>query len=166
MKRGTILALTLAGVGLAVLSFARSRPALVWNASASAPIGLYQLQDRPWTRGDRVAVRPDAALALDLDRRHVLPEGRLLLKRVAAINGDTVCRRGPAVTINGETAALARDLGRSGDPLPVWDGCRTLASNEVFLLGDTAMSYDGRYFGVTRAGAVLGPVRRVIPWGD
>ena len=40
--------------------------------------------------------------------------------------------------------------------MPWWSGCRTLEASERFLLMDSALSFDGRYFGVTRSGDVLG----------
>ncbi|MGE0294633.1 MAG: S26 family signal peptidase [Hyphomonadaceae bacterium] len=35
-------------------------------------------------------------------------------------------------------------------------GCRTLEADEVFLLGDTADSFDGRYWGPTRLQSISG----------
>ena len=43
-----------------------------------------------------------------------------------------------------------------GEPLPSWQGCTSLNEGQVFLPGDTAGSYDGRYFGVTRANEIIG----------
>jgi type IV secretory pathway protease TraF len=42
------------------------------------------------------------------------------------------------------------------EPLPSWQGCTSLNEGQVFLLGDTAGSYDGRYFGVTGTREVVG----------
>src|SRR3546814_4398363 len=50
---------------------------LLWNASASAPIGLYRIN--PFARpavGDMVAVAPPPALARFMAERHYLPVGR------------------------------------------------------------------------------------------
>src|SRR3546814_8827768 len=58
---------------------------LLWNASASAPIGLYRIN--PFARpavGDMVAVAPPPALARFMAERHYLPVGVPLLKHVAA----------------------------------------------------------------------------------
>jgi len=131
---------------------------LVWNATASAPIGLYYIEHDAWEVGDRVAVHPSAALAQDLDRRGVLPSGKLLIKRVAAARGDTVCRQQERVTVNGALAATARSTSHAGGLLPVWAGCMTLGINDVLLLGDTPESYDGRYFGVTSTETIVGRV--------
>lgn len=135
---------------------------LVWNTTASAPAGLYSIEQGTWGVGDRVAVRPSAALAEDLDRRGILPLGKLLIKKVVAGRGDTVCRYGERVTVNGSLAAIAKIASRAGELLTSWNGCRRLGASEVLLLGDTADSYDGRYFGVTLAEDVVGRVSMVV----
>lgn len=131
---------------------------LVWNTTASAPAGLYSIEQGTWSVGDRVAVRPSPDLADDLDRRGILPRGKLLIKKVVAGLGDEVCRDGERVTVNGSRAAVAKVASRGGEALPSWTGCRSLGASEVLLLGDTADSYDGRYFGVTLAEDIIGRV--------
>jgi type IV secretory pathway protease TraF len=110
-------------------------PRLIWNASASAPVGLYTVRaaaDLGVT--DLVAVDVPEPLASFLSQREYLPRGAPLMKRVAALPGQTVCRIGRNVSVNtiamGE--ALARD--RRGRELPVWRGCRTLGASEIFLM--------------------------------
>ena len=88
--------------------------------------------------------------------RGVLPRGKLLIKRVIAGAGDAVCRRDGAVLVNDEILAQAKLNDSTGEPLPSWQGCASLNEGQVFLLGDTAGSYDGRYFGVTRANEIVG----------
>ena len=116
----------------------------------------------PWTRGDRVAVLPGEALGADLERRGVLPKGKLLIKRVAALTGDRVCRQEAIVSINGEIAAKVRDVDSQGVQLGSWQGCVTLDDGQVFLLGDTPGSYDGRYFGVTPSAEIVGQAAIVL----
>lgn len=131
---------------------------LVWNFTPSIPTGLYSIEDRDWRRDDRVALKPSGHLLELLQTAGVLKEGRLLMKRVAGYAGDEVCRKGQLVTINGVTAASAR----TGQALPSWSGCFLLDSGDVFLLGETANSFDGRYFGVTSAGDIVGPLRALF----
>ena len=152
----------LAAIVALALPVAAGSAQLVWNVTASAPAGLYRIVREPWIRGDRVAVLPGEVLGADLDRRGVLAKGRLLIKRVAARTGDRVCRQGAEVGINGEPAGKARDLGSQGVQLPSWQGCITLGDGQVFLLGDTPGSYDGRYFGVTRASDVIGRAQLLL----
>src|SRR5204863_352010 len=68
-------------------------PRVIWNASASAPIGLYRIHpDRDPAIGVLVAVTPPKRLSRWLSARGYLPEGVPLLKHVAAKAGQRVCR--------------------------------------------------------------------------
>lgn len=133
------------------------RGSFVWNFTSSIPLGLYRIEDRDWARGERVAVMPSGALADILEVSAVLKKGRVLLKRTAAAGGDWVCRDGVRITINGALAATAL----TDASLPYWSGCRLLGRGDVFLLGETKNSFDGRYFGVTSSADVVGPVSAI-----
>lgn len=161
-KRVAILTMSAAGLAMLAAPTSMTPARLVWNASPSAPTGLYSIEHGVWRVGDRVAVKPSMVLAQDLDRRNILPKGKLLLKRVAAGQGDIVCREGQSVTVNANLVATARAASSAGAPLPGWRGCQTLGSSDVLLLGDTAASYDGRYFGVTSADEILGRASLLI----
>ncbi|MGD9866325.1 MAG: S26 family signal peptidase, partial [Pseudodonghicola sp.] len=85
----------------------------------------------------------------------------LLLKRIAAVSGMTVCRDGLDIAIGGTVVAQAASADQQGRPLPRWTGCVTLGTDDVFLLiTDVADSLDGRYFGPLSADTILG---RAIP---
>jgi type IV secretory pathway protease TraF len=102
MRRPITLGLAVGGVALLGLSaLPTPRPWLVWNASASAPIGLYRVVAGPVERGDWVLVRPPAEVAVLAAERAYLPLGVPLVKRVAALGGDAVCNRKGALFING-----------------------------------------------------------------
>jgi len=133
-------------------------PRVIWNASASAPIGLYRIHpDRDPAVGTLVAVTPPERLARWLSGRGYLPEGVPLLKHVAAKTGQRVCRIGAVVRVDGRRVAIARLADGRGRPLPVWQGCRTLGPGEIFLLNPTVPdSLDGRYFGSLPASSVIG----------
>lgn len=132
-------------------------PRFVWNATASAPIGLYRLTaiDRPVV-GDLVAVMPPPALARFLDERRYLALGVPLLKHVAARSGATVCRASARVTVDGRVVAIARTSDSHGRALPVWRGCRVLRAHDLFLLNAVPDSMDGRYFGPLSSDRLLG----------
>lgn len=157
--------LALVGVALIAASFLPRRPMFVWNFTASAPVGLYRTLDRPWMRGDWVAVEPSPELRAALADLGVLESRRLLVKRVAATSEDEVCREGADVRINGRLAATARPASLSGAPLPSWSGCRRLGPNDIFLLGQADGSFDGRYFGITDAGEIVAPLVLLLPVG-
>jgi type IV secretory pathway protease TraF len=158
----------LAGMALAAASFLPRRPMLVWNFTASAPVGLYRALPRPASgpitaRGDWVAVEPSPASRTMMVELGILERGRLLVKRVAAVAGDEVCRAGVEVRINGRLAATARTTSSSDVPLPTWSGCRRLGPNDVFLLGQAEGSFDGRYFGITGTDEIVAPLNLLLP---
>ena len=129
---------------------------LLWNASASAPRGLYLLHPaQPLRIGALVAARPPAPLAHFAALRGYLPLGVPLLKHVAALDGQTVCRFAQRVTIDGHVVAIAHKRDSGGRLLLSRQGCRTLRASEVFLLNATIPDlFDGRYFGVLSADAI------------
>ena len=157
IRRKLPLALGLAGC--AALTRAPA-PRLIWNTTASAPIGVYRvLADGALSRGDLVALQPPPPLAKALAERGVLPRGVPLLKPVAALPGDTICRFGQVVGVAGQPVATARSRDRRGQALPVWRGCRRLAPGEPFLLNPARDdSFDGRYFGPLPTAGLIGRV--------
>jgi conjugative transfer signal peptidase TraF len=161
--RGPILAVMALGVGATALPQHDDRPPwLVWNASASVPIGLYAVDTIIDAHtGDLVVVRPPEPLALFLADRGYLPRGVPLLKHVAAVAGQRVCRIGRSVTVDAIEMAEARERDGRGRALPVWEGCRVIRRDEVFLMNPQSTdSLDGRYFGPLPATSVVG---RAIP---
>ena len=136
---------------------------LVWNASASAPTGLYRLRPKaPARRGDMViAWTPGPARELAA-KRHYLPANVPLVKRVAAAPRDEVCAAASSVLINRRPVAIRQRVDGAGRPMPWWNGCRHLGPSEYFLLMDSPGSFDGRYFGVTRSEELVG--QAVLLW--
>lgn len=157
-KQVALLVVSVIAVAMLGVSITTSNPRLVWNFTPSIPTGLYIIEDRDWRRDDRVALKPSGHLLELLRASGVLKDGRLLMKRVAADAGDEVCRKGQEVTINGVAAALARQ----DQLLPSWSGCHVLEIGDVFLLGDADNSFDGRYFGVSSAVDIVGPVHSIM----
>ncbi len=129
---------------------------LLWNGSASAPGGLYLLGPAwPLHVGEMVAFAPPEPVARFAAMRGYLPLGVPLLKHIAALNGQTVCRVAHIVTIDGRAVAIARERDSLGRSMPSWRGCRTLRAGEVFLLNPAIPdSFDGRYFGVLPANSI------------
>jgi conjugative transfer signal peptidase TraF len=124
-------------------------PRLMWNASASVPIGLYALHPVDVLQiGELLVVTPPQPIASFLDARGYLPKSVSMLKHVAALPGQTVCRTNRTITIDGIVVGVALDRDHLGRPLPVWQGCRLLAVGEIFLMNQQSeSSLDGRYFG-------------------
>lgn len=155
---GYVIVTCLSATAIGVSASVPVTPWLLWNASASAPVGLYLIQpDDHFEVPDLVAVAPPSPLAHMLDQRGYLPLGVPLLKRIAALPGQQVCRRDRAVTVDGIAIAEAREQDSAGRALPVWRGCRRIADGEVFLLNwQHPDSLDGRYFGPLPRNAVIG----------
>lgn len=146
---------------LATTLLVEPRPRLVWNASASAPVGLYAVGDgAALARGDMVIARVPGKFRMMAARRHYLPANVPLVKRVIAASGDEVCAIGARVMVNGRLVARRLDRDGAGRRMPWWSGCAELRPGEYFLLmTDSAASFDGRYFGVTGAGDIVGRAR-------
>lgn len=148
----------------ALLLPAIHRPALrlVWNVTASVPVGLYRIVPDPvQRRGELVAVRTSPALARFMASRGYVEAGALLVKPVAAVADQQVCRTGAILTIDGEKVATARATDHAQRPLPVWTGCRRLRAGTVFLLAPLVpASFDGRYFGPVATNSIVG---RAVP---
>lgn len=167
MKRPAILPLAATLVGIALVGFsaiAHPQPHLVWNASASTPIGLYRVVSGRPERGDFVLVRIPKSIEKLAAIRGYLPAGVPLIKRIAAVAGDDVCAFDGAIMVNGDIVARQRKADRAGRFLPRWNGCRELVQGELFLLGDTPDSFDSRYLGPVTSARVIG---RLVPlWID
>ncbi|UNU44488.1 S26 family signal peptidase [Sphingopyxis sp. YF1] len=155
--RATVAATLLFGGSFVAVAWVAPAPRLLWNASASAPIGLYRVDTgaRP-AAGDLVAIEPPPPLGDWLAQRGYLPRGVPLLKRVAGVPGQRICRTGAFVTIDGHGAARAVARDRLRRPLPIWLGCRIIGRGEFFLLNAAPDSLDGRYFGAISATGLVG----------
>ncbi|HLO20963.1 MAG TPA: S26 family signal peptidase [Sphingomicrobium sp.] len=157
-----IAAVTLSLLPLVATALLRPRPLLVWNASASSPLGLYAVGPADLRQGQMalawapVAARRLAAL------RHYLPYDVPLVKNVSAVAGARVCANGDVVLVDGRPAAVRLKHDRSGRTMPWWSGCRRLRQGDLFLLsGGVPDAFDGRYFGVTRKSEVIGRARLI-----
>jgi conjugative transfer signal peptidase TraF len=155
---GYVMMTYFSGLGIAVASLVTVPVKLLWNATASTPLGLYRLGAADHLkRGDLVAIMPDMGLADFMVARGYIGRGVPLLKHIAALSGDSVCRRDNHVTVNGRVTAEALPRDHLGRPLPVWRGCRRLSEGEIFLLNSGVRdSLDGRYFGALKVSAILG----------
>lgn len=164
----TALHVSLAVVGtalpvLGILHAVAGGPSpLLINESPSVPRGIYVRTTHEVAVGRLVVLTPPAQAKVYLGRLGA-PPGAQLLKRVAATGGEPACaRKGRLVWPRGAVATLPRD--RAGRDLPRWRGCRRLAADELLVVGDTAASFDSRYFGPIRRADVRAVYREAWRW--
>ena len=152
------IVMTFGAVVLVMSTMGEATPTYIWNASRSVPIGLYQLHpaDRLVVT-ELVAVRPPEPLATFLDLNGYLPIGVPMLKRVLALPGQSVCRKGQTISVDAIDMGEAQSRDSRGRPLPVWQGCRVVGAKEIFLMNwQSEHSLDGRYFGFVPQSSVVG----------
>jgi conjugative transfer signal peptidase TraF len=162
----TVLATALSSLALGTSVFIEPSKRLIWSASASAPIGLYLIQPTDdLDVADLVAVAAPPLIAEFLSDRGYLTMGTPMMKRILALPGKTVCRQGLDIVAYGSTIGHAREYDSAGRKMPVWQGCRRISDDELFLMNfDVPDSVDGRYFGPFPRASVTG---RALPvWTD
>ena len=166
-RRGAVIG-GAAAIGIALLSLRAAfppAPRLVWNASASAPIGLYRLTPgKPSRPGEMVVAQVPARWRRLAAKRGYLPANVPLVKRVAAVAGDEVCAVGQAITVNGRPVTERRIFDGRGRRMPFWLGCIRLRGRQLLLLMAAPDSFDGRYFGVTEGRDIIGKARLIWAW--
>jgi type IV secretory pathway protease TraF len=120
--RAAMLAATVFGVSALALPLAiNPSPRVIWNASASVPIGLYVVTPAAKLQvNDLVVVRPPGDVAKFLADGGYLPPGVPLVKRVLALPAQTICRMGHTITVDSIAVGDARERDSHGRALPVW----------------------------------------------
>lgn len=163
MTRPAVMALAAGLTGCLLIAGAdrKSRPPkLVFNTTASAPIGFYWVDQTAPSVGEIAVVQPPPHLARWMAQRRYLPMNVPLLKTVAAVGGARVCSVQGVVSIDGVETVRALERDRLGRRLSAYAGCRRLAGDEVFLLNAaTPASLDSRYFGPLKRDAIVGRAR-------
>jgi len=161
-RLGYVLATYIAAMGAVATAVVPTSTKLIWNATASAPIGLYTVEPADAIEvPELVAVLPPEPLASFMISRGYVGSGVPLLKRVLGLPGQRVCRTGRTITVDAVEMGAALERDRVGRELPVWQGCRVVAEGQLFLMNwEVPDSLDGRYFGMLPALAVIG---RAVP---
>ncbi|QOZ26660.1 S26 family signal peptidase [Bradyrhizobium sp. CCBAU 51753] len=166
-RRRAILATMCCGIVMLCTGFAGRAPLLIYNASGSAPLGFYMIEQRLPVRGELAVLRPPPSIELLIVAHEIAPAAVPLLKRVAAVRGDEVCRsKDPtdAITIGGKVIAEVQEKDHAGRPLPSWEGCMRLVDGEYFLLQPHPLSFDSRYFGPILRCDILGVAHPLWTW--
>ena len=116
---------------------------LVWNASASAPVGLTGS-----SRGCRSARRHGGCLdsragSSARGETSLLPANVPLVKQRRGRRRRPRLRGPQVISINGRPVAAREASDTRGRPMPWWNGCRNLRRQEYFLLMDRACHSTG-----------------------
>ena len=99
MRAGCFAVITIAAVFATII--APPRVLLVWNTTASVPVGLYVVSRATPRRGDLFVIQLPPEMETLAVSRAILTPNTPVLKPIAALFGDRVCRLGAAVTITG-----------------------------------------------------------------
>jgi conjugative transfer signal peptidase TraF len=166
LRIAVLAAMSAANIAMLVGLYVHA-PLIVYNASGSAPLGFYYLENRLPSRGEVAVIRPPPLLEALMAARGILPAAVPLVKQVTAVGGDEVCRSregAGTLAVNGRVVAEVLDKDREGRPLPSWDGCIRLVDGEFFLLQPHPHSFDSRYFGPVLRCDILGVARPIWTW--
>ena len=147
-------------LGVLVLTAVVSTRWVRLNLSPSVPVGLYRLTAVPAevSRGTLVVLPVPAAL------QPVWSSWVPLLKPVAGVPGDDVCRQGSTLVVAGvDYGPVEREA--QGRPLPALAlGCQTIPAGRVFLASPVPKSLDGRYFGMTPIATLTAQATPLCTW--
>jgi type IV secretory pathway protease TraF len=156
-KHNNIVTVATVGVALlAVKPVIDPAPLVIWNASASVPIGWYLVSKHQPEIGEIAVIKLVDWVQLYASDRGYLPQNVLLLKPVFAIHASVICRFGTYVFVDGKQVAKAKIFDKKHRLLPVWRVCKELTSTQYFVLGRHRDSFDSRYFGPIEQKQVVG----------
>lgn len=150
-----------AGLLACGLLLARVPAWVIYNGSPSVPVGFYVRDQRPVGLGAYVTLRAEDAAPAYAQFRDFTDRTDRFIKRVAATGGARICADGDRVILADGAVLDRASRDAAGHALPAWQGCRTLGADEIFLVGDTANSFDSRYWGPVRRDVIDGVWRRL-----
>lgn len=130
------------------------------NTTPSVPVGLWRIAGKAEKNGYVFVTafeHPGYRMAAE---RGYLTDGKAMVKRVVATEGDLVSYDASerAVTVNGAYIPMTEILSRDteGRDLPAASFPRRLVSGEAWLSSENVRGYDSRYFGPVPLEALQG----------
>ncbi|WP_036993417.1 conjugative transfer signal peptidase TraF [Metapseudomonas furukawaii] len=145
------------------------------NTTHSLPVGFYRVVQEPVAPGAVVLACPPVSAATSAaQQRGYLGASwdcpgnyQRVIKRVAGLQGATVENGALGLRVNGQllpnSKAVAAD-SRGRALLPFFEAPVTLAPGQVLIVGDTANSFDSRYFGPIEHSQIRAVLRPVWTW--
>jgi len=141
--------------------------AILYNDSASVPLGFWIKTSDTVSVGAVIGFRPPlAAMPYVTAHMPAYVRAKLILKYVAAVAGDQICRTADGTfSVNGHALGRAVTVDGHGNRLPVWQGCETLEGGEVAVFSDHIPdSFDSRFYAAIPAGDIFGVYRPFWTW--
>jgi len=173
--RGLPMLLALASVIVAIVAVFWTFRLRIALTDSACPPGIYQMVNRPISRGDLVIACLPPELAQFAEARGYLARGHgcgdgiePVGKRLGALPGDTVEVTRGYIAVNGRRLANSATLRRDSQGRAVqhvtW-GSYTVPPDQVWLLGTKdARSWDSRYFGPVPIGSVRAQLEPLVTW--
>ncbi|HHS8316189.1 TPA: conjugative transfer signal peptidase TraF [Legionella pneumophila] len=145
------------------------------NTSKSVPPGLYWITNQPIQKGAFVLVCPSKTKPFEVARaRGYISYGfcpgdfGYLIKRVAAMGGDTVTVNDLGVWVNQHLLPYSKPLKQDMNlrPLHAWHlkAYRLLDTEVLLMTHESPTSFDARYFGPLNRQQVQAVLRPVWTW--
>ncbi len=136
------------------------KPKLLYNPSASAPIGWYKLVDKSSLEiGDQVAAYAPGWARKLADERRYLPYEYPMIKTIWAGSGAIICTKNNRISVPNYPVITSLSQDSLGRDMPTLSGCFTLKADEYFLVSpDVQAGFDSRYFGAVHRESILGRV--------
>jgi conjugative transfer signal peptidase TraF len=150
MRLARLRVLVLVGVVAAAASASAALVAarLVWNDTASVPLGLYLRRPMWAVAVGRTVILPiPASVRTLVAARRYLPLDHVLMKVVVALPGDRVCLDGHDYRVNGQLIAPVRAADSRGRTLDPYLFCGDVPAGQAFVATPAPLSFDSRYFG-------------------
>lgn len=144
-----------------------ARRDLIYNATASYPLGFYRLRAKDsFERGDLVIFAvPPGVRDLVRDRSYIPPRGDLM-KTIIGVAGDRYCLRDDYFYVRGLPVGPVFKTDARSQPLPrLTTGCREVPSGSVLVASRSIeRSFDSRYFGPIPTHTILGVTEPLWTW--
>ena len=137
-----------------------------FNITPSKPVGIYRLVPGRVERGAIVLLKQPHNTAASVLQPYV-PANLPLIKRVAALPGDSVRVESDGIYVNGvrwpeSVPLLHDDEGRALHPYPF--GAYRVAAGKVWVMSNHPRGLDSRYFGPVPAASVISRLAPLLTW--
>lgn len=123
---------------------------IFYNASPSIPRGVYIRIPMLWIKnGDYVVYHPNKeATDIAFERSWIKSKHITFIKRVRGIQGDIYSIDiNTGFYINGKYYGQISVCDGTGKAMPIHSGVHYVSQNEFLPVGESSMSFDGRYTG-------------------